>query len=181
MSRWGKDEGANAVEFALVLPILLVLIFGLMWGGIAFEQNLAITHASRESARFGATIDVTSSGAVDATKLDQIRDRALAAAVGRLDDLGGSVNAYVCVAYVEDHGGGGGANHTTQRTNGGTRTGAAPSAVTNSCYDDGIPADEPRIQVYVERDALLDLIFYGGTIRLDSSAVAYYEHEELGP
>ena len=177
VSRGANDEGANAVEFALVLPILLVLIFGLMWGGIAFEQNLAVTHASREAARFGATLDVTSAGSVDTTRLDQIRDRAEVAAVGRLDDVGGTTNAYVCVAYVEDDGT---TNHTAQVDNGGTRTGAAPTAVTGSCYDDGIPADQPRIQVYVERDALLDFIFYGGTIRLDSSGVAYYEHDGLG-
>jgi Flp pilus assembly protein TadG len=172
VSRRHDDDGANAVEFALVLPILLVLVFGIMWGGIAFEQNLAISHAAREGARFGATLNVTTTGSVDTTELQRIRDRAEAASAGR---LGGS-ETYVCVAYVESAA----TNYTERVTNGGTRTASAPT-VTNSCYDDGIDPSEPRIQVYVERDAILDFIFYGGTIRLDAAGVSYYEHDGLAP
>ncbi len=50
-----KDEsGASTVEFALVVPILFMLLFGIIQFGIAFGNQLAITHAAREGARLAA-------------------------------------------------------------------------------------------------------------------------------
>ena len=46
-----RDEGAAAVEFALVLPILVVLLFGIIEFGLVFDAQLTITHAAREGAR----------------------------------------------------------------------------------------------------------------------------------
>jgi Flp pilus assembly protein TadG len=42
------------VEFALVLPILLMLLFGVIQFGIAFNNYLAVTDAVRAGARQGA-------------------------------------------------------------------------------------------------------------------------------
>ena len=36
MSRSGRDRGAAAVEFALLMPLLLVLLLGIMEFGYAF-------------------------------------------------------------------------------------------------------------------------------------------------
>jgi len=45
------DAGAAAVEFALVVPILLILVFGIVDFGLAmFSQNL-VGNAAREGAR----------------------------------------------------------------------------------------------------------------------------------
>jgi Flp pilus assembly protein TadG len=52
-SRRGED-GAAAVEFALVVPILLAILFGIVTFGFLFAQNLAISNAARQGARFGA-------------------------------------------------------------------------------------------------------------------------------
>lgn len=55
ISRKIKDEqGASAVEFALVLPILLLLIFGIIEFGLLYHDYLAVTHAAREGARMAA-------------------------------------------------------------------------------------------------------------------------------
>ena len=42
------------VEFALVLPIILLLLFGVIQFGIAFNHYLALTDAVRAGARKGA-------------------------------------------------------------------------------------------------------------------------------
>jgi len=51
-----RQRGAAAVEFALVLPILLVLLFGIIEWGMAFNQRLTIGNASQTSARVGTAI-----------------------------------------------------------------------------------------------------------------------------
>ena len=49
-----NEKGASAVEFALVLPIFISVIFGIFQFGIAFNNWIAITHAAREGARLAA-------------------------------------------------------------------------------------------------------------------------------
>jgi len=51
---WRRQEGAAMVEFALILPVLLILILGGMDLGHMFYLQHLITNASREGARFGA-------------------------------------------------------------------------------------------------------------------------------
>ena len=48
----GKGEdGAAAVEFALLLPLLVVLLFGFIQFGTAFNTRIQATNAAREAAR----------------------------------------------------------------------------------------------------------------------------------
>jgi Flp pilus assembly pilin Flp len=49
-----RQEGASAVEFALVLPILLLLIFGIIAFGWGFVRWVALTNGAREGARYMA-------------------------------------------------------------------------------------------------------------------------------
>ncbi len=50
----GGDDGAAAAEFALVLPLLSLLIFGVVEFGQAFYRYQAVQSAAREGARVGA-------------------------------------------------------------------------------------------------------------------------------
>lgn len=50
-----RERGANAVEFALILPVLLALITGVMDYGWYFTQQHLVINAVREGARAGAT------------------------------------------------------------------------------------------------------------------------------
>ncbi len=48
-----NQSGASAVEFAIILPVLVLLIFGVIEFGFAIFDKVMITHASREGARAG--------------------------------------------------------------------------------------------------------------------------------
>jgi Flp pilus assembly protein TadG len=54
ISKLRREEGASMVEFALVAPLLLVLLFGIIEFGLILYDQAAITNASREGARYAA-------------------------------------------------------------------------------------------------------------------------------
>lgn len=65
----GGDEGASAVEFALVLPILLMLVFGVIDYGWWFGETLGLRSGVREAARLGAVNEVVpATSSADAVK-----------------------------------------------------------------------------------------------------------------
>jgi hypothetical protein len=49
-----RERGAAAVEFALVLPLLLFLLFALIDGGRALNAQITLTEAARDGARLAA-------------------------------------------------------------------------------------------------------------------------------
>jgi Flp pilus assembly protein TadG len=49
-----REEGAAAVEFALILGLLAILVFGLLEYGLAFWQVQNLRSAAREGARVAA-------------------------------------------------------------------------------------------------------------------------------
>jgi Flp pilus assembly protein TadG len=51
---FNKQKGASAVEFALILTPLFVLVFAIFQFGILFNHWIAITQAAREGARLAA-------------------------------------------------------------------------------------------------------------------------------
>jgi Flp pilus assembly protein TadG len=52
-----KDRGAVAVEFALVAPILLALVAGIVEFSHAYNLQISVTQAAREAARTMAIED----------------------------------------------------------------------------------------------------------------------------
>jgi Flp pilus assembly protein TadG len=49
-----SDSGASALEFAIVAPVLILLLAGMIEFGFVFQAQLALTHAAREGARMAA-------------------------------------------------------------------------------------------------------------------------------
>ena len=51
--RLRSESGASAVEFALLLPVLMMVLFGIIEFGFALYQQAVLTNASREGTRLG--------------------------------------------------------------------------------------------------------------------------------
>ncbi len=88
-----REDGAVLVEFALVLPVLLFLLFGALHLGLAMHAQINSTHLTAEGARYIAVNQ--NPGATDPaispkTMQEFIRSRA---ATTQLK------NASVCISY----------------------------------------------------------------------------------
>jgi Flp pilus assembly protein TadG len=150
-ARLKHEEGANAVEFALVLPILVVLLFGILYGGLVINHQLSVTQAAREGARFGATAPWGDDWFTD------VRTRAVQASAGTLSVS----SAAICVWFVTEDG-----DVEPDPSNSG-----CPTGLLNELPDDG-----DRVVVYVERTAVIDLVMYRlPPTKLKGYAVARHE------
>jgi len=69
-----REKGQTLTEFALVLPILALLLFGVIQFGIVFHQYVTLTDAVRAGARQGAVGRHVSDPAGDAE--DRVRESA---------------------------------------------------------------------------------------------------------
>jgi Flp pilus assembly protein TadG len=52
--RPGSERGAAAVEFALIVPVLIVLVFGIVQFAIAYNREQGLQAAAREGARLAS-------------------------------------------------------------------------------------------------------------------------------
>src|SRR5947208_2003439 len=93
------QRGAAAVDFALIVPMFLSMLLGVIDFGMAFGENISLQGAAREGARQGVTQgDVIAStsqarGLLDTTKL-QVKFA--------VDSSGGEPGAMVvCLRYPQ--------------------------------------------------------------------------------
>jgi Flp pilus assembly protein TadG len=86
---WRRDDGAAAVEFALVSLLLFLVLFGLIEFGIGFFTQQGAAAAAREAARRAAVGKVVTCyggpGSTDATDLLGIVKSAAGGAFGYFD------------------------------------------------------------------------------------------------
>ncbi|MGI8793404.1 MAG: TadE/TadG family type IV pilus assembly protein [Acidimicrobiales bacterium] len=150
------------VEFALVLPVFLLMLLGMLTGGIAFDRKLNITAAARETARYGATLPLSAHGGAVDPWLDAVATIAIDSADGALD--AGTSGRRVCVAYI-----GGGVSRVRDEV------GASVTTSDGTCFADGRPAGEVRIQVVTERTSELEAMLWSRTLNLTADAVSRYE------
>lgn len=81
-----RQRGQSLVEFALVFPIFIVLVMGIIDFGMALKSWIDITNAAREAARWGAIYCNTGYGnpvkyPTDADVAQKARDKAAAMGV----------------------------------------------------------------------------------------------------
>jgi Flp pilus assembly protein TadG len=95
-----RDESGQAlVEFALVLPVLLAGLLGILWFGRVMNYNEQATHLVNEAARYAAVgnVPVNSDGTMPASLGAWVRGQA----VGELQTAKGDVSGTptVCLTY----------------------------------------------------------------------------------
>lgn len=66
---WSRDRGASAVEFALVVPFLVMLLFGMIQVGLMYDHKQDLEAAAREGARLATNPAVTVDQVVTAVEL----------------------------------------------------------------------------------------------------------------
>jgi Flp pilus assembly protein TadG len=89
----GGQRGAAAVEFAIVLPLLVVILFGIVEFSVIMYDKALITSASREGARFGAVFHPTA----DKPSCQDVYDTAVQPYEQSLVTFGGSTTiAHFC-------------------------------------------------------------------------------------
>lgn len=169
--KWAGERGAALVELAFALPILIMLAVGLVSSGIAYNNQLALTHAAREGGRYGATLPVNNFASLNAW-LDEVVAQTVADGTGSLDV--GVPGRYICVAYVYPVGTDEGfPNDQTARkeiSESGTVEDGGQCMMT-----DGRPDDERRVQVVVGRETEFSVVFFSSTLDLDAEAVNRFE------
>lgn len=78
-----RREGQSLVEFAVTLPVFLLLLAGIVDFGMGLYSQMTIINAAREGARLGIVeLGVASTPAMVATAKDNVRDRVEAMASG---------------------------------------------------------------------------------------------------
>ena len=158
--RHENDRGAALVEFALLLPLLALLLFGTITGGLTLSRQNSVKNAAREGARFGAINPINEPNIP--TYLDQVIVQVENAAHPDLKD--GVDGKSICVAFVT----GSGSVTKRTKTNAGTTSGDTP------CFDDS-PLTYDRVQVSVERRSEINAILYANNVLIEARSVTRYE------
>lgn len=162
----GRERGAALVEFALVFPVVIMLIVGMVTAGHAYNQKLQVTHATREGARFAATVSPTQAFTNGDTWAHNVRDLVVERSAGVL------APGQVCVSLVEGSPGtvhAGSADYST--------AGAGTPCIAGQPYPVAAGTDQGlRVQVTASRPGKIELVVFGDfNFTMSASATAKSE------
>lgn len=153
--RCRRDTGAVAVEFALILPILVALLLGVVTAALSFGTALSTTDAVREGARYGATT-VTSPGPSGFTSwASAVRTKTAELSYGGVDEN------QVCVQLVK------GASVVQSSTCNVSASAPASPA--------GVAATDCVVKVWAEVPVTINIVVQSWDIAMVRHAVARYE------
>ncbi|MGH9034629.1 MAG: TadE/TadG family type IV pilus assembly protein [Acidimicrobiia bacterium] len=159
----GPERGAAMVEFALVLPVIVMVTFAMITSGIAYNHKMDMTHAAREGARYGATLPLTQCGGSPnpcgtSTWAQVVRSVVVERAMGAV------TAADVCVALVH------GSSATASTPTSSYSTGGAV------CFAESGGDSENRVQVRITKgDDKIDGVFFQIPVTLTTEATAKFE------
>jgi Flp pilus assembly protein TadG len=184
------EDGAAAVEFALLLPIFVMLVFGSISVGLAYWKHISDVQAARDAGRYGSTLPFAGTGTdticgqpgiVQAVYLGCIRDLAISESANWTDAASVTANdsGYICVAYVKSSIAGSTGTVATGRQVVGVANGADPqlpaaaSSSAGGCYDDG--RTDHRVQVVIGRDSTFNAVLLSRKWRMSTRVSIPYE------
>jgi len=171
--RGSGDRGAVLVEFAFVMPILIMLLFGLVSAGMAWNQNLAMASAARAGGRYAATLRTASTGFTSIDDyLDAVAQRVVDSSEGALATT--APGRVICVAYVHnssslDF------DKTRSRTETGTTVTRGDGSTDGKCFTDNQGDTEAHIQISVQRTTTIETGLWSQTTTLSQKVVFRYE------
>lgn len=149
------ERGANLVEFAIVLPVLITIVFGIVEFGFAFNTYLELRSGSREGARLAAVNNECNTSASGcAGTADAQRDALIADTRTRLTGLASSSDIGVDIIFPGEI--------------------AAPDGTTENDDDVG---DDVAVCVYYQLDSVTGLFPFLNNKWLTSSAIMRIEQE----
>ena len=150
-----KERGAALVEFALILPLLVMIVFGSLTAGLAYQEKQDLLQIAREGARYGATLPSGTTGwATTIQSLVQNRSSE------------GIATGDICVALVTGSDGtlAGVAGHYVNTFN-----------TNNTCFPQTSSDTGERVQVAVRGDSEIQAIVYTWSVSLSGKATAKFE------
>lgn len=153
-----RERGAVAVELALVLPLFIILLFGVTTSGLAYSDHLAITNAVREASRLGTGIDYTPSST---TWADSVQSR-----VKQVYFNAGSQveTSQICVLLVDSSG-----SVLASPSAQGSQCGTAPTSPSN------LVSGSCVVKVWVRKPAKISLVVAPElSFSIGAQSVAHY-------
>lgn len=139
----------------------MMLLLGMFTGGLAYSRRLAVTQATREAARYGATLPLATESTLDLW-LQRVSDIAVASSDDELAPTAPGMQ--VCVAYMPNSG-------TPRRI---LRTGASTFFSDQECFTDG-RTGESRVQVIAQRTTTFETLVWSNDINVRAQAVSRFE------
>jgi len=157
------------VEFALIMPVFLIIIFGGITAALAYEHKADVVHAVRDGARYGATVPL---GQCDTTANCGSRNWAqLVQYVTAQRSDAALSTSQICVALVA-----GSSGAVYVRTGGVYSTGTNATFPTTGCFNDGNVDSGTRVHVSAVRGGdKINLVFRSISITVASNGTARYE------
>jgi len=160
-----KERGSALVEFAIILPMVLMLAFGIMTAGMTYNHKIDLTHAAREGARYGATLpQLQCSGSPNPCGTQTWAQVVQSVVVERA--MGTVTAAQVCVSLVTGNPGAVLASGFSVNS---------PNA-DGTCYSDGNGDSGKRVQVSITKTGdRIDGLLFKIPVTLTSQATAKFE------
>ena len=151
--RRANERGTVLVEMTLAMPLLVALLLGTFTGGTAYFQKIGIADATREGARYGATLDDRLTGGLT-TWRDNVKARVVSLAGGAV------TTADVCADLV------------TPTALGNTSCGVADPPGAYSAE-----SSTRIVKVKVTKSGTMQWFFLSSSIDLSAKNAARYERD----
>jgi len=162
------DRGAAVVELAIVMPVIMILLLGMVSGASSWNQSQSIGHGGQVAARWASTVPLPAVATDMDDWLDDVIDQAIAGSTSTMDadDPGRAI----CVAFVDPRGAAADQTYSRRMNAAGVRTDA-----TTECFSDGQPSTERRVQVVMQRSSYIEIGFLRQPLTLTRQVVFRYE------